>query len=190
MNKFIALVVLLGIASPVFASDVERVCSNVVLRHDGGLDSIDYQGKPLTRFHVADSSKEDGCPPVNSIVDLEAHFYGDVQGSIDSYHALNASNTVISWKSLTNIKLVGPRQVAWNNEPTNEVLIKEIIPCSGEGAVGSGMSVLCCEGLQALPAVDEATCERLAGGYYCSACGDGICKEELENKCNCPTDCK
>ncbi len=52
---------------------------------------------------------------------------------------------------------------------------------------------VCCEGLVGKnPARvnEEGLCESMMGGFgVCIACGDGVCAEDFENKCNCAEDC-
>jgi hypothetical protein len=69
--------------------------------------------------------------------------------------------------------------------------------CLGEGATNEGGS--CCSGLTAIDRYlipdNNGACgfpNKYLGKYFiCSKCGDGICNAvTLENKCNCPQDCK
>jgi hypothetical protein len=46
----------------------------------------------------------------------------------------------------------------------------------------------CCSGLDAINPTDEAHNCVQGMGYYCTKCGDGICKNP-ENTCNCQEDC-
>ncbi len=69
----------------------------------------------------------------------------------------------------------------------------EDYPCIGEG--GNGVvypwSAKCCAGLQSISCAKpgkDGTCEACTGAFFCTKCGDGICKSP-ENECNCPEDC-
>jgi len=64
---------------------------------------------------------------------------------------------------------------------------------------GDDMSIQCCKGLKHRLQKEyfDENCtnlfEKYGGGGYagiCLACGDGICDEKFESKCNCPEDCK
>ena len=64
---------------------------------------------------------------------------------------------------------------------------------------GNDMSIQCCKGLKHRLQKEyfDENCtnlfEKYGGGGYagiCLACGDGICDEKFESKCNCPEDCK
>jgi len=64
---------------------------------------------------------------------------------------------------------------------------------------GDDMSIQCCKGLKHRLRKEyfDENCtnlfEKYGGGGYagiCLACGDGICDEKFESKCNCPEDCK
>ena len=56
----------------------------------------------------------------------------------------------------------------------------------------------CCSGLTEvpdfpIPSTGNLTCDELSAAgsnLICSACGNGICESEWENRCNCPEDCK
>jgi len=65
--------------------------------------------------------------------------------------------------------------------------------------LGDDMSIQCCKGLKHRLQKEyfDENCtnlfEKYGGGGYagiCLACGDGICDEKFESKCNCPEDCK
>jgi len=51
----------------------------------------------------------------------------------------------------------------------------------------------CCEGLVPVPPSNvsaDNTCNLITGWSMCAPCGNGVCDSEVENKCNCPEDCK
>lgn len=53
---------------------------------------------------------------------------------------------------------------------------------------------ICCEGLKAISTIgynkEDGTCENLLGAWpICAPCGDNVCNETFENKCNCVIDC-
>ena len=81
--------------------------------------------------------------------------------------------------------------------------------CAKEGEDGPNGSlgpndpnkdIVCCEGLTLISTgieydptseyADENGCLIMVGsGTVCSACGNGNCEDDWENKCNCPEDC-
>jgi len=73
----------------------------------------------------------------------------------------------------------------------------ECIPEGGSGAVVPD-ELECCPGLTAIscatpgglddPSPGTDGCMPCVGAFYCTACGDGVCKDP-ENACNCPEDC-
>jgi hypothetical protein len=75
--------------------------------------------------------------------------------------------------------------------PSKEICLKQ-----GEAPTGTSMGRDktpgndCCQGLTAV--TPKITCGKGFGGYVgiCVPCGNGICEKELENNCNCPSDCK
>ena len=81
------------------------------------------------------------------------------------------------------------------------------ISCAKEGDVPTALDmatgkqkpggISCCGGLQAInkktavESLSRGICESSAGNAgVCSPCGDGVCGAKLEDKCNCPKDCK
>jgi hypothetical protein len=83
------------------------------------------------------------------------------------------------------------------NTSNNKVCYYKLNDAPECGGVGYyGQEVECCEGLvrRAGKVLSSGSCDIAKGGYqgqfpYCIACGNGRC-EALENKCNCPEDCK
>jgi hypothetical protein len=75
--------------------------------------------------------------------------------------------------------------------PSKEACLKQ-----GDTPIGSSMGRNktpgndCCAGLKAID--QKIVCGKGYGGYagVCSPCGDGFCDKDLENNCNCPSDCK
>jgi len=152
---------------------------------------MDIKGNPSTRFHVADAAQGEGCPPKNSIVDVQAHFYSDIEASMDAADVpLDGDDPVFFLRTIREISNAGDVRYKPNGAKiVNEAKVVRIIPCAGEGPVGSGTPDLCCEGLVARSVFNQKTCGPMKGGYVCINCGDGTCQEELENHCNCPEDC-
>jgi len=74
----------------------------------------------------------------------------------------------------------------------NGKCISVVINCIPEGGHGPIVPMVsCCEGLTPICNVSDKTGEcryRCVGDFFCTKCGDGICKDP-ENKCNCPKDC-
>ncbi len=171
----------LGLLSLATASEGVASCSKLMLRHNGGIDGQDMNGDPKTRFHVAGSSGEEVCLSKNSIVDVQAHFYGDIEGTLKGPLVASSSDGLLKDTVLVVDVPAGAAR---------EVKVVQIVPCAGKGSVGSGTPGLCCEGLQSRYAFDPKTCEPLDGGYKCLDCGDGRCEKGLEDRCNCPEDCK
>ncbi len=192
MKKFI--VTLLLLCTPVAAEEVSQTCSRVVLRHNGGYDGMDIHGNPRTRFHVVDTSGEQGCPAKHSIVDVGAHFCSDIEASMETVDTLSdEGGLVFVLKAIRAVNATGNESFSPPHKPAgvksaDEARVVRIIPCAGEGPVGSGSPDLCCERLQVLAVADPITCESIKGGYICSDCGDGVCGT-WENRCNCPEDC-
>jgi len=67
----------------------------------------------------------------------------------------------------------------------------------GERIRAADMPETCCSGLESLEGGNldkKGECRKIpppGGVSICSNCGDGICnKDTLEDKCNCPKDCK
>lgn len=87
-----------------------------------------------------------------------------------------------------------------NNRKQNNEILKNDQPsllCAKEGETigASDTPTACCSGLKLIkgaPDGSDGDCslsEPLTGLSTCAKCGDGICNNNYEGKCNCPEDC-
>jgi hypothetical protein len=79
--------------------------------------------------------------------------------------------------------------------PKEEILYTTVLKnfsCYEEGEYLANGFKSCCEGLKLIRVSSynnySNRCEFSIPGYYCTKCGDGVCKSP-ENQCNCPEDC-
>lgn len=91
--------------------------------------------------------------------------------------------------------LAGIFLVSRNRSQNNDFFDKSQF-CAKEGeAIGAqGMPSLCCSGLKPLgewevDSDDNCSFPLDTGLSICASCGDGICNNNYESKCNCPADC-
>ncbi len=143
-----------------------------------------YTG-PASRLKIISSSGEAGCPAAGTLFDL--FLYVPVDQIAASLFCDMDLPSARGGMGCTFRQIMSAEGDVWSGAET--AAGEKVSDCFPKGAaVGSGLPDACCDGLTVIYAVDAMTCEPLIGGYFCAACGDGVC-EDPENHCNCPHDC-
>ena len=105
------------------------------------------------------------------------------------------SLVVIILLAVVGIFFIGKKKRAYDNVFSDNT--KTSLFCAKEGEVigATGMPRACCSGFKALDGLPngyDGVCSKPqppTGLSMCASCGDGICNNNYEGKCNCPTDC-